>query len=315
MKGIALAATKAPAQRVLVTGASGFVGQHLCAALAEAGVAVLALQHRHAVSGLAPSAQVITDLGALPDDLALDAIVNLAGARILGVPWTASRRNLLLNSRLGTTTALVQLVARLRSPPPVMVSASAVGYYGVRGDEPLDEAAASQPIFQSQLCERWERAAMLAQDHRVRVVMPRLGVVLGTDGGALPSLLRPARIGLGAILGEGRQGFPWIHIDDVVALLRFAIDNPALRGPVNAVAPGHVTQAQFQRTLGNVLGRGTWVRVPAWPLRLMLGEMAQLLVDGQHVVPSKAAAHGFRFQYPELDSALVALLTPGRKDL
>jgi uncharacterized protein (TIGR01777 family) len=123
--------------------------------------------------------------------------------------------------------------------------------------------------------------------------------------------LRPARIGLGAILGDGRQGFPWIHIDDVVALIRFAIDNPALVGPVNAVAPGHVTQAQFQRLLGNVLGRPTWLRVPAGPLRLMLGEMAQLLIDGQHVVPAKAEAHGFRFQYPELESALEALLAPG----
>jgi uncharacterized protein len=232
-----LAAGASPGRRVLVTGASGFVGRHLCAALTRAGVTVLALQHRQAIRDLAPSAQVITDLGTLPDVLALDAIVNLAGARIVGVPWTQSRRQLLLSSRIGTTSSLVQLLARLRSPPPVMVGASAVGHYGVRGDEPLDEDAASQPIFQSQLCEQWEHAAMLAQDRQVRIVVLRLGVVLGSDGGVLPSLLRPARVGLGAILGDGRQGFPWIHIDDAVALIRFAMDNPALAGPVNATAP------------------------------------------------------------------------------
>jgi uncharacterized protein (TIGR01777 family) len=140
------------------------------------------------------------------------------------------------------------------------------------------------------------------------VVRLRFGVVLGSDDGALPALLRPAGLGLAAVLGDGRQGFPWIHIDDAVGLIERALTDDALRGPVNAVAPGHVTQREFQRTLTTVLGRPLWLRVPAWPLQRLLGEMAQLLVDGQHVVPRRALAAGFAFRHPQLPDALRDLL-------
>lgn len=299
-----------PTAGVLVTGATGFVGKHLCAGLAAQGVQVIALQHRTRVTSGGAGMRVVHSLDELPDDVQLDAIVNLAGARILGVPWTRTRRDKLLSSRLDTTASLVHLIARLAAKPRVLVSASAVGYYGIRGSEPLAEDAAGQAIFQSELCQRWELAAQVATEHGVRVAMLRFGVVLGLDGGALPALLRPARLGLSAVLGKGKQGMPWIHIDDAVRLIEHAIGERGLQGAVNAVAPEHVTQQEFQQQLTSVLRRPLWLRLPGWPLRLMLGEMSQLLLDGQHVLPDKCRQYGFQFEHPRLRAALENLLGP-----
>ena len=245
--------TKQPLSTVLVTGASGFIGRHLIRSLLGDGHAVLALQHRELVETTAPGLKVVGDIREISTTRPLDAIVNLAGARILGPPWTPRRREALLSSRLDTTVAVVELIGRLAHPPPRLISASAIGYYGVRGDEPLDETAGTQPIFQSQLCARWEQAAARATALGSRVTCLRFGVVLGRDGGALPALLRPARLGLGAVMGTGAQGNPWIHVDDAVRLIRFAMAHDDLAGAVNAVAPGHVTQRQFQQILGSVL--------------------------------------------------------------
>ena len=281
-----------PPRCILVTGSTGFIGRHLLARLRARGDQVIGLRR-----GERP-----------PPGQHIDAVVNLAGAPILGLPWTAARRRQLLSSRLDTTRALIQALADDGQHPPVFVSASAIGYYGVRGDEPLDEQAAPQPIFQSRLCREWEEVACTAEGLGSRVVRLRLGVVLGRDGGALPQLALPVRLGLGAILGSGQQGAPWIHIEDVVRLIEFALDQPQLAGAVNAVAPGHVTHAQMQRTLARVLHRPLWLRVPAFVLRAALGEMAQLLVDGQHVVPARALAAGFTFAHPQLEPALQGLL-------
>jgi uncharacterized protein (TIGR01777 family) len=195
----------------------------------------------------------------------------------------------------------------------VVVSDSAVGYYGVRGDEPLDESAAPQDLFQSQLCSEWEQEIRGVEALGPRVVRLRFGIVLGRDGGALPQLARPVRLGMGARLGDGRQGMPWIHIEDAVRLILFALDDAALSGPVNAVAPGHTNHAGFMEAMGRVLHRPVWLRVPAFALRALLGEMAQLLVDGQHVVPARAMAAGFGFRHPDLEPALRELL--GRGDI
>ena len=298
-----------PRAPLLVTGASGFIGGHLLRNLLASGQPVLALRHQQALPLTHPLLQVCTHVDALPDDQTLSGIVNLAGASIAARPWTRSRRATLLLSRLTPTEALVRLVQRMRNPPPVLVSASAVGFYGLQGAEPVDETAASQDIFQSQLCAQWEQAALRAGVAGTRVVLLRLGVVLGRDGGALPALCRAARFGMASVLGDGRQGLPWIHIDDAVGLIRFALSQPAVSGALNAVAPQAVSQRQFQRALCTVLGRPCWLRIPAAPLRAILGEMAQLLVDGQFVEPRRTLASGFTFRQPALEPALRQLLT------
>lgn len=240
----------------------------------------------------------------------VDAVVNLAGARILGPPWTQGRRRLLMESRIGTTTKLVQWMAQRPRRPAVLVSASAVGIYGVRGEGRLDESAGPQPVFQSEICRLWEEAAERATALGVRCVLPRFGVVLGNEGGALPAFTRPASFGLAAVMGTGAQGFPWIHIEDAIGLILWSLEQD-IRGPLNAVAPGLVSQRGFQQSLCRVLHRPLWLRVPASPVRLALGEMAQLLVDGQFVEPAQALRSGYRFAYPELGAALENLLQRG----
>jgi uncharacterized protein (TIGR01777 family) len=300
---------------LLVTGATGFIGGHLVRRLLANGDAIIVLTRDpdKALDRFGPHAQIITDLGSLQTSTRIDAVVNLAGEPILGLPWTRARRTALLHSRIDTTRALTNLFSRLDRPPRVLVSASAVGYYGVRDNEELDEQAAPQPVFQSKLCQEWEAAAHAADFLGVRVVTLRLGLVLARDGGALPSLARPVRMGLGAIIGSGQQWVSWIHIDDVVRLIEFALSNRSLRGAVNAVAQAPVSHAQFQRELAQTLHRPLWFRIPAWLLRRTLGEMAQLLVDGQRVVPVRAVKAGFVLQYPEVGAALRQLV--GRSPL
>jgi uncharacterized protein len=288
---------------LLVTGGTGFIGQHLCQTLISTGWRVILWRHRAGLPDNVRGATVVSHPDEISPEQPIDAVVNLAGARILGPPWTSNRRRVLMDSRIGTTTKLVDWMARRSRRPSVLVSASAVGYYGVRGEERVDESAAPQPIFQSEICRLWEAAAMRCTALGVRCVLPRFGVVLGRDGGALPAFVRPARLGLAAVMGSGRQGFPWIHIEDAVGLIQWAIDHD-IQGPVNAVAPGLVSQREFQRTLCEVLRRKLWLRVPARPVRMALGEMAQLLLDGQYVEPSRALQAGFPFRYRELSEAL-----------
>lgn len=305
------AANATPSARtVLVTGATGFIGIHLVRRLLARGDALIILTRSPARARklLGRQVQIIGELAALSASTPIDAIVNLAGARIFGLPWTKARRAVLLSSRVDTTKALVALCERLEHPPGVLVSASAIGYYGVRGDESLDEQAAPQPIFQSTLCQQWEQAASAAGHLGIRIVTLRLGLVLGRDGGFLPALVRPLRMGFGALVGTGRQWMSWIHIDDTVRLIEFCLDSAALCGAVNAVAPGAVTHRAFQQQLAATLRRPMWLRIPGPLLRFAMGEMAQLLVDGQRAVPAHASAAGFRFQYRELGTALQQLL-------
>ena len=201
-------------------------------------------------------------------------------------------------------------MARLEQPVRVFVSASAIGFYGVAGDEVLDESARSTDIFQSRMCQEWEAAAKSAARLGARLVRLRIGLVLGMDGGALPQLVRPVRLGLGAVLGAGTQWMSWIHIADLVRLFEFALDTPRLSGAVNAVAPMPVTHQEFQKVMGRVLHRPVWLRIPGFIVRTALGEMAQLLIDGQRVAPARAQALGFKFRHRELPSALKSLLAP-----
>ena len=295
---------------VLVTGGTGFIGGHLIRRLVTRGdrVIVLTRDADRALDRFGPHVRVITTLTDLSADERVDAIVNLAGAPILGVPWTKARRRQLINSRVNTTRALVTLCARLTRPPRVFITGSAVGYYGLGGDTVFDEQTEPQALFQSELCQEWETAAIAAEGTGARVVRMRMGIVLARNGGSLPQLAKPVRLGLGAILGTGKQWVAWIHIDDLVRLFEFALDTPSCRGAVNAVSPAAATHEQMQRLLAKVLHRRIWLRAPATLIRALLGEMSQLLVDGQRVAPLRALRSGFVFRYPNLGTALEQLL-------
>lgn len=296
---------------ILVTGATGFVGQAVVAELCREGRRVIALSRdlRQARGLLGPGVWVVDDLDAIPSETRIDAIVNLAGARVLGLPWTAARRRTLMGSRLGLAQRLVALMRRLDQRPRVLVSASAVGFYGAVNDGmPCTEASAARPgEFQSDLCVAIEHEARRAEALGVRVVRLRLGVVLGREDGAYPMQALAARFGFGAVLGTGRQPAPWLHRDDAVGLIRFALDQSELSGAVNAVAPQTPRQAEFAQALAASFGRRAWLRAPAWPLRLLAGEMSTLLLDGQNVVPAAALAAGYRFRHPTLPGALADL--------
>jgi len=305
-----MAGSSATPRTVLVSGATGFIGGHLVRRLIARGDKVIVFT-RHADIALdrfGPRVRIVTSLNDVDNDEKIDAVVNLAGAPILGFPWTRARRQKLVNSRVGTTRALVVLCGRVARPPRVFVTASAVGYYGVGGDEFIDEHGPAASIFQSMLCQEWEAASEGVESLGARLVKLRIGLVLGRNGGALPQLAGAVRFGLGAVLGSGRQWVSWIHIDDLVRLFEFALDNPAVRGPLNAVATKPVTHLEFQRGIASALGRPLWLRVPALVLRATLGEMAQLLVDGQRVAANRATALGFRFRYPDVRRALMSLL-------
>jgi uncharacterized protein (TIGR01777 family) len=227
-------------------------------------------------------------------------------------PWTRRRRALLRESRLGITRALVALVARLAVKPTTWINASAIGYYGARaGDEALNEKAGFGTGFQAELCREWEEAAQKAGDHGVKVATLRLGVVLGADGGALPALARPVRLYAGTVLGSGAQWFSWIHIDDLLDVFSFVLDEATLAGPLNATAPTPVRHAELMRTIAAALRRPLWrMHIPARLLRAALGELAELFVDGQRVTPDRLNALGFRFRYATIDAALAEALAP-----
>jgi uncharacterized protein (TIGR01777 family) len=250
---------------VLVSGATGFIGGHLVRRLIASGdrVIVLTRDADKALNRFGPHVRIVTRLEDVDPTLEIDAIVNLAGAKILGFPWTQQRRMRLIDSRVGTTRALLELAGWLSRPPRILISASAIGYYGVHDDERLDEQAPPSALFQSRLCQQWEAAADSGEALGMRVVKLRIGLVLGRDGGALPQLARPHRLGLGAVLGRGSQWMSWIHIDDLTRLFEFALDTPLARGALNAVSPNPVTHAQMQRAIARVLQRPLWLRVPA----------------------------------------------------
>jgi len=236
-----------------------------------------------------------------------DAVVNLAGESVADGRWTAARKRRMRRSRLATTDNVAAAVAGA-GHPVTLVSASAVGYYGDGGEHALGEDAQPGQDFLARLAVEWENTARKAEREEARVVLLRIGVVLAADGGALPVMLKPFRLGLGGPLGGGRQYLPWIHIEDVAGAILFALDTPALAGPVNATVPNPPTQAEFARVLGRAVGKPAALPAPAFALRLLLGEKADLVLKSQRAVPNALRANGYKFRYTELEKALADLL-------
>lgn len=296
-------------QHVLVTGATGFIGNRLVAALAEAGhqVTVLARDPLKAAT-LTPPFRLVTSLDQIASDTRLDTIVNLAGEPIANGLWTTAKRRRALRSRLKMTRDAVRLIARLERKPPLLLNGSAIGWYGLWQDEALTEFDGGKACFTHRLCEAWERMAMRAQRHGVRVVRLRIGLVLGTEGGLLSRMLTPFEFGLGGPMGSGRQWMSWIERDDLIRLVAYVIATPKLCGAVNATAPVPVRNADFARELGRAFHRPAIIPIPAFALRF-LGDLAdELLLGGQQVLPDKALASGFTFRHDTVRSALAAML-------
>ena len=287
---------------VLITGGTGFIGCALARELVAAGdtVSVLTRDPARAARVLPAGAVALTDLPAA----APDAVVNLAGESLGAHRWNESRKRAFVESRVGTTRKLVAWMRALPRPPVALVSGSAVGYYGARGDAELREDDPPGAEFQSRLCREWEDAARAAEGLGVRVCRARIGIVLGPDGGALAQMKLPFALGLGGWLGDGRQWMSWIHRDDLVALVRWLLADPARSGAYNATAPNPATNREFSKALAASLHRPALLPMPGPMVRLLVGEMSDLLLTGQKVLPARALADGFGFRFPELRAAL-----------
>jgi len=291
---------------VLLTGGTGLLGRALHKALTASGDSVTIVSREpHRVPGRSVR---WSELDTVMNDV--DAVVNLAGASIAERRWSAARKDELCASRVEGTRAVVRAIAAAESRPAVLVNASAVGYYGPRDDTELDESASTGDGFLASLCRAWEAEARKAEAHGVRVVRLRFGVVLAPDGGALARMLIPFRACLGGRLGSGRQWMSWVQVADAAGLVQACLTNETLSGPVNATAPDPVTNGDFTRALGRALERPTFLPVPGFALRLVLGEMASMLTTGQRVVPAAATAAGYEFRHPQLGGALAACLDP-----
>jgi hypothetical protein len=305
----ALVAVLPERRSVLITGATGFVGSRLVAALAGAGHDVTILTRNSTKAGkLMPPYRLVTSLHQIPDAAAIDTVINLAGEPIADAPWTAAKRREIVHSRLKVTRDVVHLIKRLHTPPRLLISGSAVGWYGLRQDEILTESDDGTACFSRRVCDLWERMAQRAESRGVRVVRLRTGLVLGTEGGMLSRLLTPFECGLGGPIGDGRQWMSWIERDDLVRLIAHIMVTPKLAGAVNATAPVPVRNADFARELGRAFRRPALMPMPAAPLGL-LGDFAQeLLLSGQRVLPSKALTSGFRFRYETIRSAFAGII-------
>ncbi|WP_248733128.1 TIGR01777 family oxidoreductase [Pseudomonas sp. MWU13-2517] len=290
---------------ILLTGGTGLIGRQLCRYW-------LAQGHRLTVWSRDPEqvaklcGEHVLGVGRLQEVIgAVDAVINLAGAPIADRPWTKKRKTLLWSSRISLTETLLAWMEGLEQKPAVLISGSAVGWYGDGGERELNEASGPvQDDFPSQLCIAWEETALRAEALGVRVVLVRTGLVLAAEGGFLSRLLLPFKLALGGPIGDGRQWMPWVHIKDQIALIDFLLHKPDASGPYNACAPHPVRNREFAKTLGRVLHRPAFMPLPALALKIGLGELSGLLLGGQKAVPERLLAAGFTFQFTELHAAL-----------
>lgn len=297
--------------RILITGGTGLIGRHLCKALLAQGHLLTVLSRRPETVAVKCGATVqpMASLDEWRTDRTFDAVINLAGEPIVDAWWSEKRKRQLLASRVGLSGKLVQCIAAAKQKPTVLLSGSAVGYYGNGGDMELDESASAGNDFAADLCRDWEVAARAAEKFGVRVCLLRTGLVLSENGGLLGRMLLPFKLGLGARLGDGKQWMSWVHIEDYVSMVLRLLDDEQLRGPYNMTAPQSVTNAEFTRTLARMLHRPAVFAAPGLVLRLSMGERVALLLEGQRVLPVKLTASGFLFKFPDLNSALNDVLS------
>jgi hypothetical protein len=300
--------------RLVIAGGTGFIGSNLTRRLVRGGHSITLLSRRS--SPASDTAAIKTEVwdAASPGPWhaainGADAVVNLVGERIDARRWTTAQKARIRSSRLDATRALVRAMGEAANRPKILVNASAIGYYGPRGDEPLTESSPPGGGFLATLAVEWEAEAKKAADHGARVVLIRTGLVLARRGGALSKMALPFKFFIGGPLGSGRQWVSWIHLEDEVGLIQFLLDHPTASGPVNATAPNPMTMKEFCSILGMVMRRPSWAPVPSFALRLLLGEMAEMLITGQRVQPARARELGYDFRYADLAAALRDCLT------
>jgi uncharacterized protein (TIGR01777 family) len=299
--------------RLVVTGATGFIGTALCAKLLDQGHALTLFTRgspRDANTGT--KRWLHWTPGTLREwDVAVDGVdgvINLAGEPIAEKNWTHTQRQRIEMSRIDATHSLVQACAKAKQKPKFLINASAVGYYGPHGDEMITEETPPGNDFLGQLCRDWEKEAIKAEELGMRVVRLRIGIVLGPGGGALKKMAEPFRFFVGATLGSGEQWMSWIHIEDLIGLILRIMQDPQIRGAVNATTTHPSTNKEFSQTLAKVMHRPCWARVPGFALRFVLGDMADMLLTGQRVMPAAAEKFGYQFRYPSLQPALEACM-------
>ena len=296
--------------RILLTGGTGLIGRQLCRVLLERGHELTVLSRKPETVAVKCGARVHAwgRLAEWQPEISFDAVINLAGEPIADKRWTSARKKMLWDSRVALTEELVDRIAAAHRKPKVLLSGSAIGYYGDRGDAALSEKESPGNDFSAQLCQAWESAAAKAESLGVRVCILRTGLVLSNQGGLLGQFLFPFRMGLGFRIGNGRQWMSWIHIDDYVAIIERMLSDGHFSGPYNMTAPNPVSNAEFSRTLGRVLHRPAWIVLSPALLKLGLGERASLLLGGQRVAPTRLQDTGFQFGHVLLEEALGTLL-------
>ena len=295
----------------LITGGTGFIGRALVNSLLKEGhkVTVLSRTPDSVNKIIGNKLTTLSNLDQLSSEHSFQVIINLAGAPIFDNHWSETRKKVIRDSRIKLTEQLLAYIERAGVKPELLISGSAIGYYGDQGNSVLNEASPVHPDFSQRLCADWESTAQQAERFGVRVCLIRTGLVLAHDGGLLQRMLRPFNLGLGGILGNGQQWMSWIHRDDWISIAKIMINNQTMQGAYNATAPHPVTNSAFTKILAQHLKRPALLPLPAWLLKLLLGERSDLVLASQRVLPERLLAEGFSFQYPELLSALTEIST------
>lgn len=292
--------------KILITGGTGFIGSALCSRLLEDKKHDVILLSRHPEKVKAPF-HVVSSLEQLEKDIVIDIVVNLAGAPIADKRWTEQQKQRIISSRIDTTQKLMDYFKSIEHKPKLLISGSAIGYYGVdENNDPIAEEATGDASFSSQLRQQWESVALQAEKIGIRTCLLRTGIVLGKDGGALSKMLLPFKMGLGGKIGHGKQWMSWIHLDDLVGIILYCMEHDNLKGGINGTSPNPVINETFTKALGKVLQRPTLLPMPAIVVKLLMGQMGEeLLLKGKKILPAKVLDAGYKFQYPYLEEALL----------